>query len=58
MCHAVCFHCMQPTICWDSDFTGDEVYGNGDTDGLVHMCHCSNCGAEVQYYIRGEGFEE
>ena len=52
-----CFHCGG-TVVWDNDFSGDDVYGNGDENGIVHMCHCSNCSAEIQYYVRGEGFEE
>lgn len=55
MC-ATCFHCGG-TVVWDNDFTGDEVYGNGDENGIVHTCHCANCGAEIEYYIKGEDFE-
>ena len=53
-----CMHCLRKSVVWDSDFTGDEVLGNGDTDGIVHMCHCTNCGAEIQYYIPSDNFTE
>lgn len=55
MCYT-CFHCGG-TVVWDSDFSGDDVYGNGDVDGLVHMLHCDNCGADIQYYIPSEEYK-
>lgn len=48
-----CFHCGQNGVIWDSDFTGDDVFANGDDTGVVHFCHCVKCGAEIQYYIKG-----
>ena len=49
-----CFHCGRNTVIWDSDFSGDDVFANNDEYGIVHFCHCTNCGAEIQYYIRGD----
>ena len=47
-----CFHCGMRAVIWDSDFDAEDV---GYTDpGIVHMCHCSNCGAQIEYYIRTE----
>lgn len=44
-----CFHCGQYTVSWDSDFSLEEFYGHGE--GLVHVCHCNTCGAEVYYVL-------
>ena len=38
-----CFHCGHQSVIWDCDFTFDE--------GLVHIYHCANCGAEIEYRI-------
>lgn len=57
MCNPVCFHCGG-TVVWDNDFTGDDVLINGDVDGLVHMLHCTECGAEIQYYIPSEEYRD
>lgn len=35
-----CFHC-------GSRF---EDFGY-DGEGIVHVCHCCNCGAHIEYYI-------
>lgn len=43
-----CFHCCQKTIIWDNDF---EDFGY-EGEGIVHICHCNHCGAEVEYRIR------
>ena len=34
---------------WDSDFSFEDygMYG----DGIVQVCHCTNCGAMITYYI-------
>jgi len=47
-----CFHCGCRSVIWDSDFSLDEIEGEGE--GIVHFCHCENCGAEIQYIIRME----
>lgn len=44
-----CFHCLQNTVCWDSDFDFEDFGREGK--GIVHICHCANCGAEIEYYI-------
>ena len=53
-----CFHCLQNTVIWDNDFTGDDVLVNGDTEGIVHILHCTNCGAEIEYYIPSDEYRE
>ena len=44
-----CFHCGCRSVIWDSDFTLEEVDGEGN--GIVHFLHCASCGAEIQYRI-------
>lgn len=44
-----CFHCLSNSVVWDSDCPADEFWGDGD--GIVHICHCANCGAEIIYTI-------
>ncbi len=48
-----CFHCCQKAVIWDSDFTFEDFGLEGE--GLIHICHCANCGAEIEYRI---SFEE
>lgn len=45
-----CFHCLQKSVIWDSDFDFED-YGY-DGEGIVHVCHCANCGADIEYTIR------
>ena len=44
-----CFHCLSRSVIWDSDFSFEDygMYG----DGIVQVCHCTNCGAMITYYI-------
>lgn len=44
-----CFHCGNRSVVWDSDFDFSD-YG-WDGEGIVHVCHCTNCGAEIEYRI-------
>ena len=45
-----CFHCGARAVIWDSDFTFED-FGIFDEEGIVHVCHCENCGAEIEYYV-------
>jgi hypothetical protein len=47
-----CFHCLQNTVVWDSDFSFEDMGYEGE--GIVHLCHCTNCGAEIEYKIGNE----
>lgn len=47
-----CFHCLSKSVIWDSDFDFSD-YGI-DGDGIVHVCHCGNCGAEIIYLVSCE----
>lgn len=44
-----CFHCLDQSVIWDSDFTFADFGLDGD--GIVQCCHCESCGAEIYYYI-------
>jgi hypothetical protein len=44
-----CFHCLSNSLCWDSDFDFEDFGYEGE--GIVHILHCANCGAEVEYRI-------
>ena len=47
-----CFHCGERKVIWDSDFSYEDFGIEGD--GIVHLCHCSECGAEITYYVPSE----
>ena len=47
-----CFHYLKRAVIWDNDFSFDD-YGL-DGDGIVHCCHCTECGARIEYYISVE----
>ena len=47
-----CFHCGARAVVWDSDFSFEDFGYEGE--GIVHVCHCSNCGAEIEYRIAEE----
>ena len=53
-----CFHCGERAVIWDADFDFDD-YGY-DGEGIVHACHCTNCGAEISIpttkEIEADGF--
>ena len=44
-----CFHCGAQSVVWQSDFDLEDLGYEGE--GIVHMCECSNCGAEIEYRI-------
>lgn len=51
-----CFHCGQRTVIWDADFDFEDYCMEGE--GIVHDCHCTNCGARIQYFIDIDDREE
>lgn len=51
-----CFHCGQRAVIWDSDYMFDELGYEGY--GIVHLCHCANCHAEIEYRIEMEKSDE
>lgn len=44
-----CFHCGCWSVGWDSDFDFSDYGYEGE--GIIHECHCSNCGAEITYMV-------
>lgn len=44
-----CFHCLHKTVVWNNDFSFEDFGLEGE--GIVHCCHCSNCGADITYMI-------
>lgn len=44
-----CFHCGSCGVIWDNDFSFEDFGYEGE--GVVHVCHCCNCGAHIEYYI-------
>lgn len=51
-----CFHCGNRSVVWQNDFSFED-YGK-DGEGIVHVLHCSNCGADIEYFISCEEEEE
>ena len=44
-----CFHCLSRFVVWDCDFSFEDFGYEGK--GIVHICHCANCGAEIEYDV-------
>lgn len=51
-----CFHCLSRSVVWDADFDFEDYGIPGK--GIIHECHCANCGAEITYYIKCDDEEE
>lgn len=50
-----CFHCGAQAVVWDCDYDFQDFGYEGA--GIVQMCHCENCGAEIEYRISLEESE-
>lgn len=44
-----CFNCLCNSVVWDSDFDFEDFGYEGE--GIVHIRHCTNCGAEIEYRV-------
>lgn len=44
-----CFHCGHRSVIWESDFMAEEL--GYEENGIIHICHCTNCNAEIEYFI-------
>ena len=53
-----CFHCGCKSVIWDSDFDFSDFDGAYDGEGIVHYCHCTNCGRRITYEIYFDDEEE
>ena len=51
-----CFHCGQNSVYWQSDFSFEDYGLEGE--GIIHVCKCGNCGADIEYFIRLDEEEE
>ncbi len=51
-----CFHCLSNAVGWESDFDFEDFGLEGE--GIVHVCHCSNCNATIEYYVPVDEIEE
>lgn len=40
-----CFHCGCRSVVWSADFDSED-YGY-EEPGIIHECHCVNCGAQI-----------
>lgn len=52
-----CFHCGQRAVGWEADFDPAD-YGYDEKTGVIHNCHCYNCGADIQYLCFDDDEEE
>lgn len=44
-----CFYCGSRSVVWELDFSFEDFGYEGE--GIVHVLHCCNCGAEIEYKI-------
>ena len=44
-----CFHCGAQSVVWQSDFSFEDYGIEGE--GIIHVCHCANCGSDIEYYV-------
>ena len=44
-----CFNCGARAVTWRSDFDFKDFGYEGD--GTVHIYHCANCGADIEYRV-------
>lgn len=51
-----CFHCGVRAVIWDADFNFEDYGLEGE--GVINHCHCTNCGAEIDYYVRMDEDDE
>lgn len=51
-----CFHCLSRSVIWDCDYDFSDFGYEGE--GIVQICHCENCGAEIEYRISFPASEE
>ena len=45
-----CFHCGRRAVYWCSDFDFADYGFEGE--GIIHVCQCANCGADIEYIIK------
>lgn len=45
----ICFHCGSTSVIWDNDYDYEDCGLEGY--GIVHLLHCKDCGAEIEYRV-------
>lgn len=51
-----CFHCGAYSVVWQSDFSFEDYGMEGE--GVINVCHCTNCGADIEYFVRMDEEED
>lgn len=51
-----CFNCLHRTVIWDCDYDYSDYGYEGN--GIVHICHCTHCGAEIEYDCPSDPLKE
>lgn len=51
-----CFHCGSNSVGWVGDFSFEDFCMEGE--GIVQVCKCGNCGADIHYLISTSDTEE
>lgn len=51
-----CFHCGTYGVYWVGDFSFEDYGLEGE--GVINVCHCGNCGADIEYYVPCEPIED
>ena len=44
-----CLNCLHESVIWEADFDFEDFGYEGE--GIVRICHCTNCGAEIEYRV-------
>ena len=50
-----CFHCGAFAVKWECDYDFSDYGLEGE--GIVHVCSCTNCGADIEYFVPIKGGE-
>lgn len=51
-----CFNCGELSVIWDRDYYFEDFGYEGD--GIVRICHCTNCGSKIEYKVPSKIDEE
>lgn len=51
-----CFHCGAKAVVWDADFSYEDCGIDGE--GIIHDCHCTNCGVVIHYFVDTESLDD
>ena len=51
-----CFYCGAKAVIRDADFSYEDCGIDGE--GIIHNCHCTNCGVIIHYFVDAESLGE